>query len=210
MMSKRYQNITIWLILPLILSCLTCCAPQKKSFSYTPSKMPVKSGTSYQKKTPTVKSESAAKPTNSSNESLSSISKKLGINVTSSDNIKLYSEAASWIGTKYKYGGTSKNGVDCSGLTHLMYKSVYGKTLSRQSNLILSNDCKRISKSQLKEGDLVFFRTDGKKSSVPNHVGIYLKQNKFIHSSSSKGVVISDLATDYYVKNWITGGRVIK
>lgn len=165
---------------------------------------------SSQNKNPTVKSESAAKPTNSSNESLNSISKKLGINVTSSDNIKLYREAASWVGTKYKYGGSSRNGVDCSGLTHLMYKSVYGKTLSRQSNLILTNDCKRISKSQLKEGDLIFFRTDGKKSSVPNHVGIYLKQNKFIHSSSSKGVVISDLTTDYYVKNWITGGKVIK
>ncbi|MBP5420395.1 MAG: C40 family peptidase [Bacteroidales bacterium] len=140
--------------------------------------------------------------------SLSGISKKLGVQVTSSDNQKLYSEAASWVGAPYKYGGTSRSGVDCSGFTYLMYKSVYGKTISRQSGEILSKDCNKIKKSDLRAGDLVFFRTDGKRSSTPNHVGIYLKSNKFIHASSSKGVVVSDLTTDYYVKNWIAGGRV--
>ncbi len=121
---------------------------------------------------------------------------------------KLYAEASSWIGVPYKYGGTSRSGVDCSGFVYLIYKSVYGKTISRQSAAILENDCKQIKKSELREGDLVFFRTDGKQSSTPNHVGIYLKDNEFVHASSSKGVVISSLTNDYYVRNWICGGRV--
>ena len=90
----------------------------------------------------------------------------------------------------------------------MVYKAVFGKTLTRQSAGMLTDNCTKITKSQLREGDLVFFRTDGKKSSTPNHVGIYLKENKFIHASTSKGVVVSDLLQSYYVTNWITGGRV--
>lgn len=133
---------------------------------------------------------------------------KLEVNASSSDNAKLYSECASWLGAKYQYGGTTKSGVDCSGFVYMVYKAVYGKTLTRQSAGMLNDNCTRINKSQLREGDLVFFRTDGKKSSTPNHVGIYLKENKFIHASTSKGVVVSDLLQSYYVTNWITGGRV--
>lgn len=207
MKTKIIRIITIGLLLSVIVSFLTNCAPQKNGITYTPSKLPTKKNNNTPQSKPYTSSNNQSY-TKSSN--LNTISKKLGINVSSSDNLKLYSEAASWVGTKYKYGGTSRNGVDCSGLTHLMYKAVYGKTISRQSSAILTNDCKRISKSQLKEGDLVFFRTDGKKSSTPNHVGIYLKNNKFIHASTSKGVIITDLSTDYYVKNWITAGRVIR
>ncbi|MCQ2227611.1 MAG: C40 family peptidase [Bacteroidales bacterium] len=134
--------------------------------------------------------------------------RKLNVSSAKGDNTKLYAECASWMGVAYKYGGTNKSGVDCSGLTYLIYKAVYGKTLTRQSSGMLSDNCKRINKSQLQEGDLVFFRTDGKKTSTPNHVGIYLKQNKFIHASTSKGVIVSDLNQDYYIQNWITGGRV--
>ncbi len=203
--TKRYISLLLSLLIIVFAGYMTCCAPQKNNITYTVTTLPQKGG---KKPHATPPSKKQTTPTSSSSSNLSSISKKLGINVTKSDNQKLYSEAASWIGTKYKYGGTSKSGVDCSGFTYLMYKSVYGKTLSRQSEAILNNNCKRISKNQLKEGDLVFFRTDGKKSSNPNHVGIYLKNNKFIHASSSKGVVVSDITTDYYVKNWIAGGRV--
>ncbi|MCQ2204079.1 MAG: C40 family peptidase [Bacteroidales bacterium] len=134
--------------------------------------------------------------------------KKLGLTPSSGDNTKLYAECASWMGVPYKYGGTSKSGTDCSGFTYSVYKAVYGKTLTRQSAGMLSDNCTRIKKEQLREGDLVFFRTDGKRTSTPNHVGIYLKNNKFIHASTSKGVVVSDLNQDYYVKNWIAAGRV--
>ena len=133
---------------------------------------------------------------------------KLGVNASSTDNARLYSECASWLGASYKYGGTTKSGVDCSGFVYMVYKAVFGKTLTRQSAGMLTDNCTKITKNQLREGDLVFFRTDGKKSSTPNHVGIYLKENKFIHASTSKGVVVSDLLQSYYVTNWITGGRV--
>lgn len=133
---------------------------------------------------------------------------RLGVSPNGVKNKTLYIESASWIGTSYKYGGMSRSGVDCSGLTGLIYKAVYGKKLSRSSAGILQDNCKRINKSGMREGDLVFFRTDGKRSKTPNHVGIYLKEGKFIHSSSSKGVIVSSMAQDYYVRNFIAAGRV--
>lgn len=155
---------------------------------------------------------SSSRNTGGSSASLGSAHKsncsKLGVNASSTDNARLYSECASWLGASYKYGGTTKSGVDCSGFVYMVYKAVFGKTLTRQSAGMLNDNCTKITKSQLREGDLVFFRTDGKKSSTPNHVGIYLKENKFIHASTSKGVVVSDLLQSYYVTNWITGGRV--
>lgn len=155
---------------------------------------------------------SSSRNTGGSSASLGSAHKsncsKLGVNASSTDNARLYSECASWLGAKYQYGGTTKSGVDCSGFVYMVYKAVFGKTLTRQSAGMLTDNCNKITKSQLREGDLVFFRTDGKKSSTPNHVGIYLKENKFIHASTSKGVVVSDLLQSYYVTNWITGGRV--
>ncbi len=162
--------------------------------------------------TPRTRYASASKVTGGSSASLGSAHKsncsKLGVNASSTDNARLYSECASWLGASYKYGGTTKSGVDCSGFVYMVYKAVFGKTLTRQSAGMLTDNCTKITKSQLREGDLVFFRTDGKKSSTPNHVGIYLKENKFIHASTSKGVVVSDLLQSYYVTNWITGGRV--
>ena len=155
---------------------------------------------------------SSSRNTGGSSASLGSAHKsncsRLGVNASSTDNARLYSECASWLGASYKYGGTTKSGVDCSGFVYMGYKAVFGKTLTRQSAGMLTDNCTKITKSQLREGDLVFFRTDGKKSSTPNHVGIYLKENKFIHASTSKGVVVSDLLQSYYVTNWITGGRV--
>ena len=68
-------------------------------------------------------------------------------------------------------------------------------------------NCKRIKKSQLKTGDLVFFAT-GKNRSKVNHVGIYLKDRKFVHSSSSRGVVISDIDEKYFVKTYVSSGAV--
>lgn len=139
---------------------------------------------------------------------LQALSKKLGMTVTSSDNYNLYKEVAAWLGTPYKYGAMSKSGVDCSGFVYSVYQAVYRRTLQRSSASMLTDNCVRINKNQLKEGDLVFFRTDGKRTTTPNHVGIYLKNNKFAHSSTSKGVVVSDLTSDYYARTLISGGRV--
>ncbi len=156
------------------------------------------------KRQSTLKDDRVEKPTGS----LAKACKKLGVSNSNVKNAQLYIESASWIGTSYKYGGKSRSGVDCSGLTGLIYKNVYGKNLSRSSAGILQDNCSKIKKSSLKEGDLVFFRTDGKKSSTPNHVGIYLKEDKFIHASTSKGVIVSSMTQDYYVRTFITGGKV--
>jgi len=132
----------------------------------------------------------------------------LGLKKNRKDNFALYKEAALWLHIPHVDGGSSRNGTDCSFLVHNIYKIVYNKNIERNSAGILTRNCKRISKSKLKEGDLVFFNTSGKSKSNVNHVGIYLKDHKFLHASTSKGVIVSDLDDDYYQKAWICGGRV--
>lgn len=131
-----------------------------------------------------------------------------GMEMSSDDNIKLYEEIKNWIGVPYRYGGNTSKGVDCSGFVVNVYKNVYGIKLQRSSELIYKKNCVKIKKSKLQEGDLVFFKT-GKKKRI-NHVGIYLKNGKFVHTSTSRGVIISSLDEDYYRKNFMQAGRVRK
>lgn len=65
----------------------------------------------------------------------------------------------------------------------------------------------KVAKRNLKEGDLVFFSSNRSRKRVA-HVGIYLKSGKFIHSSTSRGVIVSRLNEDYYLRHWISGGRI--
>jgi len=137
------------------------------------------------------------------------LSRQYGIRLTQADNISLYNAGSSWLGVRYRYGGNTKSGVDCSGLVGILYRQVYGIKLERSSANILRKNCVAVNRNNLREGDLVFFRTSGSaQSRVPTHVGIYLKNGKFIHASTSKGVIISSLSESYYVRTWITGGRV--
>ena len=106
-------------------------------------------------------------------------------------------------------GGSTKRGVDCSGFVSIVYREVYGKQLARSSADMLKYNCKKVSRAKLQEGDLVFFKTGrGGKRGVPNHVGIYLKNGRFIHTSTSSGVMVSSLSEPYYTRTWLTGGRV--
>ncbi|MFR9164840.1 MAG: C40 family peptidase [Dysgonomonas sp.] len=135
------------------------------------------------------------------------LSQQMGFPVDNNDeNIPLYAEASVWLGVPYRYGGLSRRGIDCSGLVHRIYKNVYNKNVSR-STRDLEKDVKKISKKNLKAGDLVFFATS-KKSKKINHVGIYLKDNCFVHASTSRGVIISSLKEDYYDRTWKKGGRI--
>jgi len=119
-------------------------------------------------------------------------------------NIKLYSFIDNWSGTKYKYGGMSKSGVDCSGFCNVLYNKVYGKTIKRTTK-DLAKQINKVSKNNLKEGNLVFFNISKKKNS---HVGIYLKNRRFVHASTSKGVIISSLDNPYYKKAYNKGGKL--
>lgn len=88
-----------------------------------------------------------------------------------------------------------------------IYRTVYRKKLSRNSEEQRDKDCQRVLKRNLREGDLVFFH-NGKKKRRASHVGIYLKDGRFIHASTSVGVVVSSLNERYYSSHWLQGGRV--
>ncbi len=128
------------------------------------------------------------------------------LNVTESDikNEKLYKFIDEWYAAPYKYGGKDKRGIDCSGFTGVLCATVYNKKVSSSSKSIYE-ETKRIPVSDLKEGDLVFFIINGKNVS---HVGVYLLHNKFVHASTHKGVIISDLGEPYYKKYYCGSGRI--
>lgn len=126
------------------------------------------------------------------------------------DNPLLYHEITNWLGVRHVNGAMSHRGIDCSGLVDVIYSNVYGKSLARNSRQIMNKNCVREDKDELREGDLVFFNTGrGQKNCAHiNHVGIYLKNNKFVHASSSHGVMVSDLNEAYYQRTWVCGGKV--
>ena len=136
------------------------------------------------------------------------LSRLYGVRLTPNDNIYLYNEGAKWLGVPYRSGGLTRRGVDCSGFVMNVFREVYGKSLARSSADMLKRNCKKVGRAKLKEGDLVFFWTGRGKRKVPSHVGIYLKNGKFIHASTSRGVIVSSLSEPYYVRTWLTGGRV--
>ena len=128
----------------------------------------------------------------------------LGIERTAGDNEQLYDAIEAWMGTPYKYGGTTKEGVDCSAFVGHIYREVYQKRLHRVSNDI-QQDVTLITKSELREGDILFFTNSKGRVS---HVGIYLKDGLFVHSSTSQGVIISRLDDSYWSKHFYKGGRI--
>ena len=108
-----------------------------------------------------------------------------------------------WYGTKYCLGGTTKTCIDCSAFVQTFFSSVYNVTIPRtaKEQYDASN---KISIKKLKEGDLLFFNTRGGIS----HVGIFLMNNKFVHASTTGGVMISDMFEPYYVKHFIGAGHI--
>lgn len=108
------------------------------------------------------------------------------------------------IGVSYKTGGTTTNGFDCSGFTSYVYKKL-GLSLPRTSTAQYKVGT-AVSKSNLKAGDLVFFNTSGRGIS---HVGVYVGDGKFAHSSTSRGVMISPLSQSYYAKRYVGAKRIM-
>ncbi|NTW33857.1 MAG: C40 family peptidase [Bacteroidetes bacterium] len=133
-------------------------------------------------------------------------SKILDVELTGKEDKKFIEELAKWLGTPYLYGGTTLKGVDCSGFVQTVYKNVYNISLYRTAYDLVKNG-ELINKKNLKTGDLVFFKINSDKVS---HVGIYIKDGKFIHASSSKGVIVSKLSDAYYAKYFYSGGRIKK
>lgn len=120
---------------------------------------------------------------------------------------RLVDEAMTWRGTPYRYGGSEKGrGCDCSGLVVSVYDKVAGIKLPRNSKQ-QSEFCKKINKNAVRPGDLVFFAT-GKDPKKVSHVGIMIDDNRFIHASGSKGVIVSEMSTPYYSRTFLMYGKV--
>src|SRR5690606_32354299 len=102
-----------------------------------------------------------------------------------------------WKNVRYKPGGMSRDGVDCSGFVYLTYDSRLGLKLPRSTDA-QSTLGTAIATHELMPGDLVFFRT-GK---AQRHVGIYLEDGKFLHASTEKGVMISRLDDPYWKRTY--------
>jgi cell wall-associated NlpC family hydrolase len=109
-----------------------------------------------------------------------------------------------WKGVRYRIGGLSKKGVDCSGFVHLTFKKRLGRSIPRTTKS-LSKYGKKIGRGSLKPGDLVFFKTGRK----VRHVGIYYGGNKFLHASTSKGVMLSRMDDIYWGKRYWQSRRVL-
>ncbi|MBR9861393.1 hypothetical protein GYB22_11730 [bacterium] len=134
-----------------------------------------------------------------------SILEELGLSPHENVDTALILFVYEWVGTKYCYGGQSKNGVDCSGFANVLYEQVFGIELVRVSTDIYHKS-KKVKKKNLEQGNLVFFKTNGR--SRVNHVGVYLWDGYFVHASTKRGVIISKLDEGYYEKTFVSGGRM--
>ena len=110
-----------------------------------------------------------------------------------------------WAGTPYVLGGSGRKGVDCSGFVQTTFFDRFGIKLPRQTK-DQANYGQYIDKSDIQTGDLVFFKT----GRGPNgyHVGIYVKEDKFLHASTKGGVIYSSLNSDYWRKAYWQARRI--
>ena len=121
------------------------------------------------------------------------------------DQAKMAKIIESYLGTRYKKGGASKKGMDCSGFVMKVYKEYAGLNLPHNSKKLLKL-VRKVDKEKLGYGDLVFFSDYG---FLPSHVGIYMAKGKFVHSTKGYGVIVSSLDEERYRKSYIGARRVI-
>jgi lipoprotein Spr len=140
------------------------------------------------------------------NISKDSLSHFLKMNIDTIKNPLLYATVVEWIGTRYRYGGRSKKGIDCSDFTSILYKNAFAIDLEGSAGDFFKKTSP-IPKASLQEGDMVFFKIRRRKIS---HVGVYLCDNKFAHATTRAGVVISDLSEPYYKKFFYKAGTIAK
>ncbi|TYB31295.1 MAG: NlpC/P60 family protein [Candidatus Mcinerneyibacterium aminivorans] len=118
---------------------------------------------------------------------------------------KIINTSKKFLGVPYKWGGTSSNGLDCSGFIYLVFK-INGISIPRDSTPQYKFS-KNIQIDRIKKGDLIFFQTYKR---GPSHVGIYLGDKRFIHASTNNGVIISNLNQKYYSKRFYGAGRIVQ
>ena len=131
---------------------------------------------------------------------------RLSADIRKTGQSRLWQAAQSWLNVPYKYGGLDRNGIDCSALSSTLYWNVFGIELPRMARDQMQGG-RFVRQPWLKEGDLLFFRDD--RGDFQDHVGIFLGDGKFIHASSSQGVIISDLFSAYYQERLISARRYL-
>ncbi len=102
-----------------------------------------------------------------------------------------------WQGVPYRFGGNDKGGIDCSAFVQIAYREAWRISLPR-TTAAQSKIGENVDYSAAKYGDLVFFKT----SQTSNHVGVYLGNQRFMHASTSKGVIISRLDNPYWASTF--------
>ncbi|XTZ39710.1 bifunctional murein DD-endopeptidase/murein LD-carboxypeptidase [Salmonella enterica] len=117
---------------------------------------------------------------------------------------RLMDQYASWKGVRYRLGGDTKKGIDCSGFVQRTFREQFGLELPR-STWEQQEMGKSISRTGLRTGDLVLFRA----GSTGRHVGIYIGNNQFVHASTSSGVMISNMDEPYWKKRYNEARRVL-
>lgn len=126
----------------------------------------------------------------------------LNIEVEAVTNVELYRFIEQWWATPYRYGGATKDGIDCSAYSGTLIHDIYGITLSRTARSQY-DECFKLGKEDLQQGDLVFLKQEGELV-----MWVFIWAMGTLHASTSSGVMISSLNEDYYNKRYLGGGRV--
>jgi len=116
---------------------------------------------------------------------------------------QLYAQYREWKGTRYQIGGLSRRGIDCSGFMYVTFKSGLGVILPRSTELQAESGAS-VNRNELRSGDLVFFNTGIR----VRHVGVYLERGHFLHASTSRGVMISELNDAYWKPRYWKARRI--
>lgn len=120
------------------------------------------------------------------------------------ENARLQEFIKEWLGVRHRIGGRTKKGVDCSGFVGVLYQEIHNISLPRSSPDIAATVILKNNRDELETGDLVFFCIRGKRVS---HVGYYLEKGRFVHSSTSQGVIISSMNEPYWDKYFCGFGK---
>ncbi|MFC5044999.1 C40 family peptidase [Aquimarina hainanensis] len=131
------------------------------------------------------------------------------------DNIPLFKFIDDWMDTPYRMGGETKQGIDCSFFSQYLYHDIFDVLIERtaQKQYDAPDTNKFLGQEYLVEGDLIFFNKQGSEHYPITHVGVYLKNGKFVHStarrgaSGKNGVQISDLTKAHWQKMFVSAGR---
>ncbi|MFR2920104.1 MAG: bifunctional murein DD-endopeptidase/murein LD-carboxypeptidase [Proteus mirabilis] len=117
---------------------------------------------------------------------------------------KILDQYADWKGVAYRLGGNTKSGIDCSAFVQRTFRDQFGVELPRSTSDQQFAGTK-VNRSTLKAGDLVLFKT----GRTMRHIGIYIGNDKFVHASTSSGVIVSEMSNVYWKNRFYTARRII-